>query len=90
MGAMGESLVKQVVPYIAAFVAITALLLAMPWSMGGDDWTSAELCQEYHRITASGPASGRDLVDLAKHAPQEMAEQLIDPHGPAAYMNRTC
>lgn len=87
---MGESRMKQFLAYAAAFVAITVFVMAMPWSMDGDDWTSAELCQEYQRVTASGPASGRDLVDMAKHAPQEMAQQLISAQGPAAYMNRNC
>ncbi|QDG61256.1 hypothetical protein [Pseudarthrobacter sp. NIBRBAC000502771] len=87
---MGDVLVKHVLPYAAAFVAITLLVLLMPWSMGGDKWSTSELCSEYQRITASGPASVSDLADIAKHAPGEMAEKLLDPEGAGGYMNRTC
>ena len=61
----------------------------MPWSMG-DQWGGAELCTEYGRITASGPASLSDLAELATHAIGDMAWKLLDPQGAGGYMNRAC
>jgi len=56
---------------VLAIVAGCAL-----WAAGKDDVTVVEACAEYNRI-ADAPFDAAALVELAKHAPAEMQDDLL-------------